>query len=219
MVKIQNPNFSSWAWGTPWGHVLSLKCFCWNPVLSGAIRYSVFQPVKFATSLSLSGRFSEMNRSLFWIFFTFYIFYIFRNVITNQKNWKHFFLKKLKIMTCLFHGNGLKLLLIFTTSVQACLYEKWPLKSKSMSPTLTPTEFSTLTYYHQFAHRLEIHLYSDKTVDTWDSNRHEFAKTWHFKHTDPEKILYRMFHIGKNIHCFILMGWFLVWRCTQSKQL
>ena len=95
-------------------------------------------------------------------------------------------------------------LLISTTSVQACLYEKWPLKSKSMSPTLTPTEFSTLTYYHQFAHRLEIHLYSDKTVDTWDSNRHEFAKTWHFKHTDPEKILYRMFHIGKNIYCFIL---------------
>ena len=78
-------------------------------------------------------------------------------------------------------------LLISTTSVQACLHEKWPLKSKSMSPTLTPTEFSTLTYYHQFAHRLEIHLYSDKTVDTWDSNRHEFAKTWHFKHTDPEK--------------------------------
>ena len=94
--------------------------------------------------------------------------------------------------------------LIFTTSVQGCLCEKWPLKSKSMSPTLTPTEFSTLTYYHQFAHRLEIHLYSDKTVDTWDSNRHEFAKTWHFKHTDPEKILYRMFHIGKNIYCFIL---------------
>ena len=94
--------------------------------------------------------------------------------------------------------------MIFTTSVQACLHEKWPLKSKSMSPTLTPTEFSTLTYYHQFAHRLEIHLYSDKTVDTWDSNRHEFAKTWHFKHTDPEKILYRMFHIGKNIYCFIL---------------
>ena len=94
--------------------------------------------------------------------------------------------------------------LIFNTSVQTCLYEKLPLKSKSMSPTLTPTEFSTLTYYHQFAHRLEIHLYSDKTVDTWDSNRHEFAKTWHFKHTDPEKILYRMFHIGKNIYCFIL---------------
>ena len=50
VVKIKNPDFSCWAWSTPWGHVLSLKSFCWNPVLSWAIRYSVFQPVKFSSS-------------------------------------------------------------------------------------------------------------------------------------------------------------------------
>ena len=33
-----------------WGHVLSLKSFCRNPVLSWTIRYSVFQPVKFGNS-------------------------------------------------------------------------------------------------------------------------------------------------------------------------
>ena len=54
VVKIKNPDFSYWAWSTPWGHVLSLKSFCWNPVLSWAIRYSVFQPVKFSRSLSSS---------------------------------------------------------------------------------------------------------------------------------------------------------------------
>ena len=43
-------DFSYWAWSKPWGHVLSLKSFCRNPVLSWAIRYSVFQPVKFAIS-------------------------------------------------------------------------------------------------------------------------------------------------------------------------
>ena len=42
--------FSYWAWSTPWGRVLSLKSFCWNPLLSWAIRYSVFQPVKFRSS-------------------------------------------------------------------------------------------------------------------------------------------------------------------------
>ena len=47
---------------------------------------------------------------LFWIFskkfFTFFIFYSFRNVITNQKKLKTIsFLKKLKIMICLFHRN------------------------------------------------------------------------------------------------------------------
>ena len=106
--------------------------------------------------------------------------------------------------------------LIFTTSVYGCLCEKWPLKSKSMSPTLTPTEFSTLTYYHQFAHRLEIHLYSDKTLDTWDSNRHEFAKTWHFKHTDPEKFYIACFTLEKiyTASFYGTMGWFLVWTCT-----
>ena len=50
VVKIKNPDFSRWAWSTPWGHVLSLKSICWNPVLSWAIRYSVFQPVKFSSS-------------------------------------------------------------------------------------------------------------------------------------------------------------------------
>ena len=50
VVEIKNPDFSCWAWSTPWGHVLSLKSFCWNPVLSWAIRYSVFQPVKFSSS-------------------------------------------------------------------------------------------------------------------------------------------------------------------------
>ena len=50
VVKIKNPDFSCWAWSTPWGLVLSLKSFCWNPVLSWAIRYSVFQLVKFTSS-------------------------------------------------------------------------------------------------------------------------------------------------------------------------
>ena len=51
VVKIKSFDFSYWAWSTPWGHVLSLKTFCRNPVLSWAIRYSVFQPVKFSSSL------------------------------------------------------------------------------------------------------------------------------------------------------------------------
>ena len=50
VVKIKNLNFSYWAWSTPWGQILSLKSFCRNPVLSWAIRYSVFQPVKFCNS-------------------------------------------------------------------------------------------------------------------------------------------------------------------------
>ena len=50
VVKIKNLDFSYWAWSTPWGHDLSLKTFCWNPALSWAIRYSVFQPVKFTSS-------------------------------------------------------------------------------------------------------------------------------------------------------------------------
>ena len=52
VAKIKNSDFSYWAWSTPWGHVLTLISFCWNPVLSWAIRYSVFQPVKFTNSLS-----------------------------------------------------------------------------------------------------------------------------------------------------------------------
>ena len=47
--------FSYWAWSTPWGNVLSLKTFRQILVLSWTIRYSVFQPVKFANSLSSSG--------------------------------------------------------------------------------------------------------------------------------------------------------------------
>ena len=51
VVKIKNLDFSYWAWSTSWGHVLSLKTFCRNTVLSWAIRYSVFQKVKFTSSL------------------------------------------------------------------------------------------------------------------------------------------------------------------------
>ena len=40
VVKIKNPDFSCWAWSTPWGLVLSLKSFCRNPVLSWAIQLS-----------------------------------------------------------------------------------------------------------------------------------------------------------------------------------
>ena len=50
VVKIKNLDFSYWAWRTPWGHVLSLKTFCRNPALSWAIRYSVFQLVKFTSN-------------------------------------------------------------------------------------------------------------------------------------------------------------------------
>ena len=50
VVKIKNLDFSYWASSTPWGHVLSLKTFYWNPALSWAISYSVFQQVKFTSS-------------------------------------------------------------------------------------------------------------------------------------------------------------------------
>ena len=53
VVKIFCFDFFYWASSTPWGHVLSLKTFCRNPVLSWAIRYSVFQKVKFTSSLQL----------------------------------------------------------------------------------------------------------------------------------------------------------------------
>ena len=45
VVKMKKKNFTYWASSTPWGHVLSLKTFCRNPVLGWAIRYSVFQRV------------------------------------------------------------------------------------------------------------------------------------------------------------------------------
>ena len=48
--KTKNLDFSYCAWSTPWRHVLSQKTFCRNPVLSWAIRYSVFQLVKFSSS-------------------------------------------------------------------------------------------------------------------------------------------------------------------------
>ena len=51
VVKIKKKYFSYWASSTPWGHVLSLKTFYRNPALSWAIRYSVFQKVKFTSSL------------------------------------------------------------------------------------------------------------------------------------------------------------------------
>ena len=123
VVKIKNPDFSYWAWSIPWGHVLSLKSFCQNPVQSWAIRYSVFQKVKFTSSLSSSGHtifstfwhlvvkfgynkwflsnkisgvfpFRWNKQIIILSFFTFYIFYIFRNVITNKKNWKNNFFEK-----------------------------------------------------------------------------------------------------------------------------
>ena len=56
--------FSYWAASTPWGHVLSLKTFCRNPVLSWAIRHSVFQPVKFSTSFKFN--FNGNPFSTFW---------------------------------------------------------------------------------------------------------------------------------------------------------
>ena len=51
VVKMKKKNFTYWASSSPWGHVLSLKTFCRNPVLSWAIRYSVFQKVKSTSSL------------------------------------------------------------------------------------------------------------------------------------------------------------------------
>ena len=50
VVKIKFFDFAYWAWSTPWGHVLSPITFCRNPVLSWAIRYSVFQKVKFTSN-------------------------------------------------------------------------------------------------------------------------------------------------------------------------
>ena len=51
VVKMKNIFFPYWAWSTPWGHVLSLITFRQIPALSWAISYSVFQPVKFASTL------------------------------------------------------------------------------------------------------------------------------------------------------------------------
>ena len=50
VVKIKKFDFAYWAWSTPWGHVLSPITFCQNPALSWAIRYSVFQKVKFTSN-------------------------------------------------------------------------------------------------------------------------------------------------------------------------
>ena len=141
VVKIKNPDFSYWAWSTPWGQVLSLKSFCQNPVLSWAIRYSVFQFVKFTSSFEFVCR---TIFSIFWhlvvkfgykkwflsnkksgvfpfgwnkhiiilSFFKknfllfFFVDYYISKYIKNKTGKKNFFLKKLKIMICLFHRNG-----------------------------------------------------------------------------------------------------------------
>ena len=60
--KNKNSDFSYWAWSTLWGYVLSLKSFCQNPVLSWAIRYSVFQPIKSTNS------FENMSGNPVWVF-------------------------------------------------------------------------------------------------------------------------------------------------------
>ena len=46
VVKIYNPDFSYWAWSTPWEYVLSLKTFCQIPALGWEIRYANFQLTK-----------------------------------------------------------------------------------------------------------------------------------------------------------------------------
>ena len=51
VVKMKFLDFSYWASSKPWGHIFSLKTLRRNPVLSWAIRYSVFQKVKFTSSL------------------------------------------------------------------------------------------------------------------------------------------------------------------------
>ena len=81
VVKIKNPDFSCWAWSTPWGHVLSLKSFCWNPVLSWAIRYSVFQLVKFTSS------FKFICRTIFSTFWHLVVKFGYNNwFLSNKKN-------------------------------------------------------------------------------------------------------------------------------------
>ena len=81
VVKIKNPDFSCWAWSTPWGHVLSLKSFCRNPVLSWAIRYSVFQKVKFTSS------FKFVCRTIFSTFWHLVVKFIYNNwFLSNKKS-------------------------------------------------------------------------------------------------------------------------------------
>ena len=82
MVKIQNHYFSYWAWSTtPWGHVFSLKSFCWNSVLSWAIRYSVFQLVKFTSS------FKFVCRTIFSTFWHLVVKFGYNNwFLSNKKS-------------------------------------------------------------------------------------------------------------------------------------
>ena len=81
VVKIKNPDFSYWAWSTHWGYVLSLKSFCWNPVLSWAIRYSVFQLVKFTSS------FKFVCRTIFSTFWHLVVKFGYNNwFLSNKKN-------------------------------------------------------------------------------------------------------------------------------------
>ena len=93
-----------------WRHVLSLKRFkrfCWNPVLSWEIKYSVFQPIKFVSSFQklcltihfqffdiwwssldiindfkaisrmVFFRFGEINKSWFWVLSKKFFFHFF----------------------------------------------------------------------------------------------------------------------------------------------
>ena len=41
VVKIKNPDFSCWAWSTPWGHVLSLKSFVGQKYRNIFVRFLV----------------------------------------------------------------------------------------------------------------------------------------------------------------------------------
>ena len=81
VVKIKILDFSYWASSTPWGHVLSLKTFCWNPVLSWAIRYSVFQKVKFTSS------FKFVCRTIFSTFWHLVVKFGYNNwFLSNKKS-------------------------------------------------------------------------------------------------------------------------------------
>ena len=74
MVKIQNPDFSYWAWSTPWGQVLSKKTFCRIPVLFWKISCANFQLTKFVMSFkNVSGNlFSTCLHDIRYIIYKFH---------------------------------------------------------------------------------------------------------------------------------------------------
>ena len=78
--------FSYWAWSTPWGHVLSLKSFCQNSALTWAIRYSVFQLVKFASS------FKFVCRTIFSTFWHLVVKFGYNKWFWSNKKSSHQFL-------------------------------------------------------------------------------------------------------------------------------